>query len=71
MKNIFSKTIANLRESGNLKVTRQTFSNQIVFDQSIQCGQFTSIKFLNSDFKNIDFILMCLENTTKKQENFL
>ena len=42
MKNIFSKTIANLRESGNLKVTRQTFSNQIVFDQSIQCGQFTS-----------------------------
>jgi len=37
MKNIFSKTIANFRESGNLKVTRQTFSNQIVLDQSIQC----------------------------------
>lgn len=75
MKNIFSKTIANLRESGNLKVTRQTFSNQIVFDQSIQCGQFTSIKFLNSDFKNIDFtgsdFVDCLfENCTFENVTF-
>ena len=55
MKNTFSKTITNLQESENLKLTGQTFSNQIVLDQSIQCGQFTSIQFLNSDFKNIDF----------------
>ena len=75
MKNDFSKTIANLRESGNLKAISQTFSNQIVFDQSIQCGLFTSIKFLDSDFKNVDFtgsdFVDCLfENCTFENVTF-
>lgn len=75
MKNDFSKIIANIRESGNLKVTKQNFSNQVVLDQYIQCGQFTSIKFLNSDFKNVDFsgsdFVDCLfENCTFENVTF-
>lgn len=55
MTNFFSQTILNIQKSGDLKVKSQTFSNEVVFNQSIQCGQFTSIKFLNFEFKNIDF----------------
>lgn len=75
MENLFSKTIANIQKSGHLKVAGKVFSNQIVFDQFIQCGQFPSIKFLNFDFKNIDFtgtdFVNCLfENCTSENVTF-
>lgn len=55
MKNIFLKTITNLKKSRDLKIIKQNFANQIISDQYLQCFELGCIKFLNCEFQNVDF----------------
>ena len=56
MERNFEKIIQqNLEEHGDLIIGDQTFSNQIIFDEGIQCSIFGTLTFLEMDFKKIDF----------------
>ena len=52
MKNKFERIVENLEERETLTIGDQTFLNEIIFDESIQCSIFGTITFFEVDFKS-------------------
>jgi uncharacterized protein YjbI with pentapeptide repeats len=55
MENKFERIIENLEEIETLIVGDQTFLNEMILDQSIQCSIFGTLTFFEVDFKRVDF----------------
>jgi uncharacterized protein YjbI with pentapeptide repeats len=55
MGNEFEKIVENLEENESLTLGDQTFLNERIFDQSLQCSLFGALTFLEVDFENVDF----------------
>jgi uncharacterized protein YjbI with pentapeptide repeats len=55
MENKFERIIENLQEEETLTLGDQTFLNEIILDQSIQCFILATLTFFEVDFKRVDF----------------
>jgi len=55
MKNKLETIIENLEEEQTLILGDQTFLNEIISDESVQCSVLGKITFFEVDFKRIDF----------------
>ena len=55
MKNKLETIIENLEEEQTLMLGDQTFLNEIISDESVQCSVLGKITFFEVDFKRIDF----------------
>ena len=55
MKNKFEIIIENLEEDQPLMLGDQTFLNEIISDESVQCSVLGTINFFEVDFKRTDF----------------
>ena len=47
--------ISNLEDNSPLVIGKQTFSNEILFDQDLSCAILSKIHFLNCEFEEVDF----------------
>jgi len=55
MKNKFERIIRNLEEGENLTLGEQTFLNEVILDEYIQCSILGTLTFVEVDFENVDF----------------
>ena len=55
MENKFERIIENLEEEETLIIGDQTFLNEMILDESIQCSILGTLTFFEVDFKRIDF----------------
>ena len=58
MKHKFETILDNLPEEESLTLGDQTFLNEIILDQSLQCSKLGTITFFKVDFKRIDYLLL-------------
>lgn len=55
MENKFERIIENLEEEKTLTLGAQTFLNEMILDESIQCSLLGILTFFEVDFKRVDF----------------
>ena len=55
MENKFERIIENLEEEETLRIGDQTFLNEMILAESIQCSILGTLTFFEVDFKRIDF----------------
>ena len=55
MENKFERIVENLEEEQPLTLGDQTFLNEMISDESIQCSILGTITFFEVDFKRVDF----------------
>ena len=55
MENKFERIIENLEEEETLTLGDQTFLNEMILDESIQCSILGTRTFFEGDFKRVDF----------------
>ena len=55
MENKFERIIENLEEKETLIIGDQTFLNEMISDESVQCSILSTLTFFEVDFKRIDF----------------
>ena len=55
MENKFERIIENLEEEETLTLGDQTFLNEMILDESIQCSILGTLTFFEVDFKRVDF----------------
>lgn len=55
MKNKFEKIIEDLEERETLTLGDQTFLNEVIWDESIQCSILGTTIFSGVDFEQVDF----------------
>ena len=55
MENKFERIIENLQEEETLTLGDQTFLNEMILDESIQCSILGTLTFFEVDFKRVDF----------------
>lgn len=56
MMNRLQKIIKELRQGSHLELVNEHFSNEIILNQSVQSSILGDITFLETDFRNVDFI---------------
>ena len=55
MENKFERIIENLEEEETLTLVDQTFLNEMILDESIQCSILGTLTFFEVDFKRVNF----------------
>ena len=55
MENKFERIIENLEKEETLTLGDQTFLNEMILDESIQCSILGTLTFFEVDFKRVDF----------------
>lgn len=55
MENKFERIIENLEKKETLTLGYQTFLNEMIFDESIQCSILGKLTFFEVSFKKVDF----------------
>ena len=55
MENKFERIIENLEEEETLTLGDQTFLNEMILDESMQCSILGTLTFFEVDFKRVDF----------------
>lgn len=54
MTNTLQNIIRELKEGNHLELGNEHFSNEIIFNESVQCSILGDITFFNLDFRNVD-----------------
>lgn len=70
MENKFEKVIENLEEEETLTLGDQTFLNEMILDESIQCSILGTLTFFEVDFKRVDFTGSTFVNSEFKNYRF-
>lgn len=68
--NKFEQTIENLQEGETLTIGDQTFLNEIIFDESLQCSLLGTLSFFEVDFQRVNFEGSTFINCTFKNCRF-
>lgn len=70
MENKFERIIENIEEEETLTLGNQTFLNEIILDESIQCPILDTLSFFEVDFKRVGFTSSTFVNCEFKNCKF-
>ena len=62
----FKKVLQDSKKNDTIIIGEQTFSNEIILNESIQCSIFWTLTFFDVKFKNVDFTGSTLVKSTFK-----